>query len=146
MHPGCWMLWMQRRGRASIFHHPFFSATHLYVRHYLLFMSANVLFIPALQTVQRHHYTGKPGCVVWSGSACARAGRLNGSATASQENKSVCDWQQRLTEATIDVLFIRMLLNPVQMKYSMDVLWHKQAAVFCAGEYGANKSGGGKVW
>lgn len=37
-----------------------------------------------------------------------------------------------------------MLPNPVQMKYSTRVLSHKQAAVFCAAEYGANKSGGGE--
>lgn len=70
---------------------PFFIiVSFLYVCYHLLFMSPNVLFIPALQTVQRHHYTGKPA-VLLSGSACARAGRLNGSTTASQENKSVCD-------------------------------------------------------
>lgn len=68
-------------------------------------------------------------CVVWV-SLCL-CDRLNSSSTASQENKSVCDWQRHLTEAGIDVLFIRILLNPVQTKYSVCVLSHKQVVSGC---------------
>lgn len=71
-------------------------------------------------------------CVVSSGSV----NRLNGSAAALQENKSVWDWHQHLTECSIDILFIRILRNSVQMKYGMYVMLHKHR-LYCNVEYRA---------
>lgn len=141
MRPGCWML---QHGRASVFRH------HLLQLHictcattYYLCLQMHFSFLLYKQHRGITPLGRRLWCVGWV--RLCSCHRLYGSAAASQENKSVCDWQQRLTEARIDVLFIRILPNPVQMKYSMYGMSHKQAVSGCGRRSEYESRGEGSV-
>ena len=116
------------------------TATHLYVCLHFLFMSPIVLFIPASQTEASEHRNAS--CVVSSRSARARA-TTSTALRQLREKRNLFDWQQHLTWARIDVLFIRVLLNPVQAKCRMYVVLHKHAVLVHRINKRENQSRGG---